>query len=273
MRFVFIIIFTLYCNVASGLQYVTTGDYHIGRTPTGAATVEFSFSWATYPSSSDDDVIPGCTNKVCYYGPVVLDGIVFTDLGGGIGHYPVKLPVGATWGDASRIYSREYGSTGTLNNSGYTPPICAAYVAFLREHGTYDAIPNSAIVRPADYRCVTPIKDFSCSMREGNKDISHGSLAPNEINSHTARTNLSINCEKSSDLKISLLPRGGVIMKSNQIESNLTIAGSKPNRDGYYYVNLNEGGNVIEVISTLTAIGEITAGNFSGSQTLIIEMQ
>lgn len=106
---------------------------------------------------------------------------------------------------------------------------------------------------------------------DGAIALDHGLLNATDINENTASTNIKVECNKESDVILSL-PDSGVISldKVNNLRSNISLNSVKGGR-----VRISKVGPVgeyITVSSVLTSSGAVIGGEFSGSSIITLEV-
>lgn len=196
-------------------------------------------------------------------GSWVSDGNEYLD---GIQIYPTVGEVGAA-------FQRKYAlpRSGTQSHSG--PAVTQECVGIYYKSATGTSSASGNFMMPSSLCGIVPPPVGKCEFTETSLELTHGQLQLKEIEGNQAKQTAYIRCTQDMDVKVYAAGAGGngmVNLRSDgSLQSKLTIGG-KSGSEGATIRALAGTKMPLEFVSTLTKVGNVEAGAFSGSATAIL---
>lgn len=268
------------------------GDYNKQMVLTSVVTAPSNadlttFSWATYPldAARADTVIP-CERAKCGYVFVYRYRLIMNPykystvfaLSSYGNNEETYLPLGATYGDAAKKWAEVYGATGTsvpvtvmtTGMSGYERYQICMLIQIKSSNYYQDLETNFTHPSGLAAGCsLLPPVPSVCEFSAATLTLDHGTLNSNSLNNASASRSLSVKCNQDTSMSFTVLdPK---LALGTGLTSNLAVF-----RNGKQVLDTapesikGETSVIFDIKSTLSAVGEIKAGEYKASTVLLL---
>lgn len=190
------------------------------------------------------------------------------------GEYLDNVQIYPTIGEVGRAFQNKYSlpRSGTELHSGPAVTDECVAIFYKTAKGSSPGAYGSDML-PSSLCGIVPPPVGKCEFTETSLELTHGEIQLKEIEGNQARQTAYIRCTQEMDVKVYAAGAGGngmVNLRSDgSLQSRLTIGG-KSGSEGATIRALAGTKMPLEFVSTLTKVGNVEAGAFSGSATAIL---